>query len=243
MLRRFATLLVFLGCACKLSANHAITPAPDGMSGRDASADDAHDSAHDGNQPDDSEHHPDDPDDPDPGDGDDTLRHDGGSSLDADGAVPPDPDPARPSCGSAEFPCVAPEGCTASEFAGHSYFFCPQQVSWDDARASCQAAGSDLLIVDDQAENDFAKSHVSGDTWIGLNDLGTEGMYQWIVPGSDALAGAALDYASWAFAQPDDCALFDVQNCTILQTDGNWNDVSCGDGCSGGPRAYACETY
>jgi hypothetical protein len=240
MLRRIATLLFLLGSACTLSANHAITPSPDGTGGRDASVSDP---AGDGNQPDDSDPHPDDSDDPQPGDGDDTPRHDGGSLTLGDGAVAPDPDPPRPSCGSADFPCVPPEGCTASESTGHTYFFCPMQVSWDDARKSCQQAGSDLLIIDDQAENEFAKSHIMGDSWMGLNDQGSEGSYQWIVPGSDALDGAALGYASWAFAQPDDCSVFDVQNCTILQSDGNWNDVSCGDGCIGGPRAYVCETY
>jgi hypothetical protein len=117
------------------------------------------------------------------------------------------------------------------------------QVTWVEARASCQQAGTDLIVIEDSSENDFAKSNIGGDSWIGVNDQGMEGTYQWIVPGRDAVSGQALGYASWAFAQPDDCTVFGEQNCTILQTDGNWNDVSCTDGCIGGPRRYVCESY
>lgn len=69
----------------------------------------------------------------------------------------------------------------------------------------------------------------TGDTWIGLNDLETEGAMRW--EGSVELGS----YRNWASEQPDD---FDgTEDCVELLADGRgWNDRPCTD-----LRGYVCE--
>jgi hypothetical protein len=244
MLRRIATLLVPVLLSCTVGANKAISPG----NGLESDDDDA--------MQDDTDDTPDetpgeDPDDPGDGDtnppngdhdaGHDTPRHDAGSHHDADGGSTPEP---IPPCGGPDTPCTAPADCTAEEFAGHTYFFCTTSLVWADARATCQAAHTDLAIIDDQAENDFVTSKLKGESWLGINDQETEGSYVWIVPGTSEVSGAAQSFTAWAGSQPDNCLIFGTQHCAMIQTDGFWNDVACADGCLvGGPRNVLCESY
>jgi hypothetical protein len=169
---------------------------------------------------------------------------DGGTYPDGTGSSETPGPGAIPSCGGPELACTPPAGCTAAEHAGHTYFFCTTTAVWRDARATCQGAHSDLAIVDDQAENDFITSRLSAESWLGINDQETEGVYVWIVPGTAAVSGAPQSFAAWAAAQPDNCLVFGAQHCAMIQLDGTWNDVACSDGCFvGGPRAILCESY
>jgi len=70
-------------------------------------------------------------------------------------------------------------------------------------------------------------------TWIGLNDIGTEGTFTWA---DDSALGS---YTNWNTGEPDSTAAAPaVQHCINLRAaDGFWNDVLCGSA-----RAFICQT-
>ncbi len=141
--------------------------------------------------------------------------------------------------------CEVPTGCTAAEFGEHAYFVCSQKLSWDDARGRCRAADTDLVIVDDEAENMFVAGAVSAPSWIGLHDRDAEGDYRWMPPGSTSRDGASVSFANWAPATPDNCGagIFGQQDCVRIARDGTWNDSHCGGGCFEGAFAFVCESF
>lgn len=166
---------------------------------------------------------------------------DGDAGVDAGTTVPCDP----------SGPCP-PAGCTVLEYAEHTYFFCSEAKHFDEARATCQAAGADLVIINDEGENAFVQSNIADDTWIGLNDRDTEKTFTWVVPGQPSLSGEPPSYTNWAILEPSNCAdpleaFSGGEDCVVMRSNGQWNDVSCGPAgqCSFGvaERPFVCESY
>lgn len=75
--------------------------------------------------------------------------------------------------------------CGAGEVAhdGHCYKQEETDRSWSSARTSCQARGTgwDIVSITDSTENAFVNTSVidSSETWIGFNDVATEGTWVW----------------------------------------------------------------
>ena len=73
--------------------------------------------------------------------------------------------------------------CTFKTYAGmesSGYWFCTDAKSWSGARAVCQSASeTDLVHIDDSAENDFITANVVSDSWHGGNDISVEGTWRW----------------------------------------------------------------
>jgi hypothetical protein len=140
--------------------------------------------------------------------------------------------------------CTAPDNCRYASFGGHDYFFCTNGRSWSQARSACLNWGLDLAIVDNDAENTFAKAAVN--QWIGLNDLDDEDNFRWVKPGdSGERSGAAPSFAPWGNDEPNntqDCTipvvLCATEDCGELRSDGTWNDGQCSES-----KAYVCESY
>lgn len=162
-------------------------------------------------------------------------------------------------CGSGES-CIAsrcwappPEGCASRIHEGRAYLFCNQERPWRAARESCLGARMDLLIVDDAAENEFARG-IGAVSWLGANDLANEGTFRWPTAGSaDRPNGAALmgGYSNWLPDEPNNTRRCDGvplgggclgresdEDCVELNTEGRWNDFECERG-----RRYVCESY
>ena len=76
-----------------------------------------------------------------------------------------------------------------------TFTFFPGPASYKDARAQCQSLGGDLASIHSEAENSEAYAVARQDTWIGMNDIATEGNHVW----SD---GSTVDYAGWAQTDP-----------------------------------------
>ena len=57
--------------------------------------------------------------------------------------------------------------------------------------------------------------------WIGINDLGTEGTFQYTT-------GGDLVYTNWANGEPNN-ANFDGEDCVETYSDATWNDQHCTD--------------
>jgi len=121
--------------------------------------------------------------------------------------------------------------CASATNGGTRYLFCLDVTTWEQARDKCRDYGSELLRVDDAAEQAFvwgAATDAVGpdDWWIGLTDAQTEGTFVW----SDGHAMGS--FASWAPDQPDQggAEMTMEEDCVemIAEQDGNWNDLDCG---------------
>jgi hypothetical protein len=114
--------------------------------------------------------------------------------------------------------------------AGGCYLLGIQTINWSAASAACDSWGGTLARLDSAEEEAALLARVAPtDTWIGLNDLASEGTMLWEAGGAPSL------YTHWAAQQPDD---FDgTEDCVELLADGRgWNDRPCTD-----LRAYLCE--
>ena len=113
--------------------------------------------------------------------------------------------------------------------AGGCYLLGAQAGSWSSSSAACVAWGGALVRIDGPEEEALLTRNATGDAWIGLNDIDSEGDMRWGV--ADELGA----YTHWAPEQPDD---FDgSEDCVELLADGRgYNDRPCTD-----LRAYVCE--
>ena len=115
-------------------------------------------------------------------------------------------------------------------FQGSCYALFTQLLSWNDARAYCEAEGAQLVKIECAEENECIKNKYMKDGldfWIGLTDEQVEGVWMWS-DGSE-LSG----YINWATNQPSDQT--HVQNCagirmgtvSYVYNDAQWHDRGC----------------
>jgi hypothetical protein len=134
------------------------------------------------------------------------------------------------SCSTAR-DCQARTGCSLAVRGDSAYLFCDGPLSWDDARAFCQARGADLVIVDSEEENEFLADPGLPVFWIGLSDAKTEGTFLWV-------DGSTPKVTFWNEGEPNDSG--DGEDCGAMLTAGEqagrWNDYACVS-----ERAFACE--
>jgi hypothetical protein len=133
--------------------------------------------------------------------------------------------------------------CTSADSGGKKYWFCANDRSWQTARTKCQALGSefDLAAIQSAAENEFIRSHLLVDGWVGGTDSAAEGAWRWASNGvqfwQGASSGSAVGgaYTNWKLGQPNNTV---NQDCLLLEDDfgGKWQDESCAS-----TRDYVCE--
>jgi hypothetical protein len=129
---------------------------------------------------------------------------------------------------------------------GATYFALCGPAQWEEASASCSAAGYDFGSVRSTPENDFISDLMLGSSlyfwpeslvgdavWLGFSDRDDEGVWLW----EDGYTGS---YTNWAPGEPNDsggqdCAYVDVNP---SGRDGEWDDSACGE--HGGERAFLC---
>lgn len=145
---------------------------------------------------------------------------------DADAAVNPD---ATESCNAIDDNCDASideSGCPcAVETDGaHTFLFCTTGETWTDAQVECAAYGYHLADLDDAGEDawlwSMATATSASNWWIGLNDLGSEGAFEWD-------AGSDTRYTNWRAGEPND---YDgAEDCVWYASTGAgaWNDKDC----------------
>ncbi|MCB9532060.1 MAG: DUF4215 domain-containing protein [Myxococcales bacterium] len=100
---------------------------------------------------------------------------------------------------------------------------------WTDQRSACRGAGGDLATINNERENDWIvyMLDLSAAAWIGLNDRGWEGTYEWS-NGEDA------GYRHWASGEPNDGGSWtSSEDCvqiwpTAAAAADQWNDQDCG---------------
>ena len=125
--------------------------------------------------------------------------------------------------------------CEEYSNGGQDYLFCDELLDWESAQETCELTGYTLATIDDSTENEWLAE--SGETffssccsWIGYNDIDTEGTWEWI-------SGSASTYTAWASGEPnnsgnEDCAYLDVSASKQW-----WNDLNCAT-----ERSFICES-
>ena len=83
--------------------------------------------------------------------------------------------------------------CTAHRSGSHDYLVCDGSLTWTEARDKCRTWNMGLVVIDNQAENQFLQERVgSVNRWIGANDRGDNG--------NDCTKSA--EEGSWYWARP-----------------------------------------
>ncbi|KAI2653108.1 Asialoglycoprotein receptor 2 [Labeo rohita] len=65
-------------------------------------------------------------------------------------------------------------------FGGKCYYFSTVKMNWTQSHDYCVTVGGHLVIINSKAEQDFVTSNVKVTSWIGLNDLDSEGHWVWV---------------------------------------------------------------
>jgi len=127
-------------------------------------------------------------------------------------------------------PACANTMCANYSFGGHNYAVCEDTRNWASAKATCEANGYKMLVINDLAEQNFVASKLTGNPyWIGYSDQDVEGTFKWY--------GDTSTFTYWGSGQPDNGG--NVEDCVAMRwwADGKWNDANCTD-----LRRYVCET-
>ncbi|KAL9963778.1 hypothetical protein ACROYT_G027318 [Oculina patagonica] len=114
-------------------------------------------------------------------------------------------------------------------FEESCYRLFSDKKDWNDAKAFCDASGTQLVKIKSADENDFVNQEFLPDGasyWIGLTDAVTEGDWKW----SD---GSKLAwYTNWVTGEPNN---YNNQDCVAIAKgdfddkyfDGEWHDAEC----------------
>ena len=140
-------------------------------------------------------------------------------------------------------PCMPDSNCTKvvrnpGTPNAREYYFCNTARSWTAARAQCRLQSmGDLVRINDTAENDFVRTNLAGDAWIGASDSTLEGAWLWVDNDTNTQfwAGAAAAspvpgiFQKWNAGEPNDSGA--NEDCAMIWTAGAqstfWNDQDC----------------
>lgn len=125
-----------------------------------------------------------------------------------------------------EDPACMP-ACAARTILGRTYLFCNNRLTWDESAAACRSVGYRLVALTSAPENDAVHAAASAlfttrnRWWIGLNDIATEGVFEWVDFGPSA-------YLNWDVGEP--MSTVAGQDCVNQDRDtGTWRVERCGD--------------
>ena len=113
--------------------------------------------------------------------------------------------------------------CEAAVDGTNYFLVCPDSVTWDTARATCETAGYSLASIRSDPENALIESLGSGLTtydyyWFGYTDIDSEGVWVW----TDGYTGT---YTRWSPGEPNNA--FDA-DCASTYNGDRWDDRGCG---------------
>jgi hypothetical protein len=146
--------------------------------------------------------------------------------------------------------CASTTDCPCFSYGGHAYRFCTAPRSRSAAQANCVALGMRLVRIDSDAENQWIHSTKVAQnfmtTWIGANDIVTEGDWRWPddVPfwtGKGGVAGSGPVgnlFNAWETSKYEPNQNGDEDCAAYWYTDAGWADLTCTDAYS-----YVCELY
>ncbi len=128
-------------------------------------------------------------------------------------------------------------------FNGHTYFVPDQSMTWENAKAYCEALGGHLISITSEEEQNFIYEYLLGkdldghDFWIGLSSSNGFSWDSWIT-------GEAVSYSNWGYGEPDNLnfsqhfgvlCLYDVSGYGWSVKHGQWDDIQ------NASRKFICE--
>ena len=94
-------------------------------------------------------------------------------------------------------------------------------VNWTTALTKCRQENSVLVDVTNDEENVYIQHrHNKEKSWLGLNDITTEGNFTWADRGEG-------NFTAWAKNQPNNFNEEDCVHALGLRYNYEWNDVKC----------------
>jgi cysteine-rich repeat protein len=124
-----------------------------------------------------------------------------------------------------KLPSEPDAGCTPYDWNLHRYWFCSQKRTWDGARAKCQYAGSDLVVISDVNENTEMLGQISATAeshHIGLRSR--QPYTSWGSPAGIWVDGSSpASYNFWYSNEPNQPT--DTAGARMRSQDGAWVDV------------------
>ncbi len=123
------------------------------------------------------------------------------------------------------------EGPFTNAANGHIYYLLTQNI-WTASQAEAIRLGGDLVTINDAAEQDWvfttftATDSSPRNFWIGLNDLGHDGLFTWV-------SGESARYLNWDTGEPNNGGQFGNESFVHMWalgaaggvTPGRWNDL------------------
>ena len=110
-----------------------------------------------------------------------------------------------------------------SYFNGYCYFTSNKCANWTTALKNCRREKSVLVDVNSNEENVYLQHRHNGEkSWLGLNDISSEGSFTW----ADRGAG---NFTAWAKNQPNNLGNEDCAHALGVKQNYEWNDVPCAD--------------
>ncbi|XP_068725173.1 uncharacterized protein [Montipora capricornis] len=108
-----------------------------------------------------------------------------------------------------------------SYFGGFCYFTSDSCSNWTTALAKCRSQNSVLVDVGNNEENVYIQHRHNGEkSWLGLNDISTEGNFGWADRGNG-------NFTAWAKNQPNNFGDEDCVHTLGVKYNYEWNDVKC----------------
>ncbi len=103
------------------------------------------------------------------------------------------------------------------ELNGSYYFISTGVSNYLTAEANCIGLGGHLATIGSAAEQNLVASLSTGNIYIGLNDIASEGTFEWVT-------GEPVTYTNWASLEPSNS--LGNEDYTHIRPDDFWNDVS-----------------
>jgi hypothetical protein len=163
----------------------------------------------------------------------------GPNVVGADGSSPSDSPPAMADASPDARACAGGDAHSSDGTSCFLFFATP--MPWAQAKAACTAASAHLAKITSAAQNAIvAQLSLNADSFIGANDLATEGTFVW----DD---GTPLAYMHYGTNEPNNGSGQYQEDCLVLAGKRSpfdaWDDRPCATGVVAGAGAYAyvCE--
>ncbi|XP_073714716.1 C-type lectin domain family 6 member A isoform X1 [Misgurnus anguillicaudatus] len=116
---------------------------------------------------------------------------------------------------------------------GKCYFVSSEKMTWFEAHDLCAGSKAHLVTINSKAVQDFLVSKIKETSWIGLNDLETEGRWVWLNNQTLEETGVQFWFIKKDGTEPDnwdghnlsgeDCACMGYERAHL----NSWFDASC----------------
>ncbi len=108
-------------------------------------------------------------------------------------------------------------------FGGNQYVLTNGSKSWEEAQVEAAEKGGNLVTINSAEEEAWLQANygINEDYWIGLNDVATEGQFEWV-------SGQDLNYTNWAAGEPNNGAGFGEQDFVRMNfgSTNEWDDYT-----------------